>query len=308
MDEFSKTVIGAVNNIKDAVIKIDVFKSLKGQRQVAGSGSGFIFSSDGFAFTNSHVINGAEELKVTLMGGDEVSAEVVGQDPESDLAIVKLGRGDFSVAALGATEALQIGQLVIALGNPLGFQHSVTTGVISGLGRTMRTQSGMLVDNVIQSDAALNPGNSGGPLADSSGKVVGVNTAVIRGAQGLSLSIDIDKAKSIAQQLIHNGKVFRARLGFMFQEIELNKKIVHHYGLKNKKGLFIVKIEPNSPASRSQIQEGDILIGFNGKSINTMFDLYQELSHEAILTMVDAEVIRHTERLMFVISPERRAA
>lgn len=308
MDDFSKTVIGAVDNIKDSVTKIDVFKTIKGKKGMAGSGSGFIFSSDGYAFTNSHVVNGAEELKVTLMGGEEVSAEIVGQDQESDLAIVKIGQSPYSVANLGDSEDLQIGQLVIAVGNPLGFQHSVTTGVISGLGRTMQTQSGMLVDNVIQTDASLNPGNSGGPLTDATGHVIGVNTAIIRGAQGVSLSIDINKAKSIAHQLIKNGRVFRAKLGFSFQEIELNKKVVHHYNLKNKKGLFIVKIEKDSPASRSQIREGDILIEFNDKPINTMFDLYQELSDESILTMVYATIIRHNEKHTFNIFPERKAA
>ena len=308
MDAFSKIVISAVNNIKDSVIKIDVFKISNGKIEQSGSGSGFVFSSDGYAFTNSHVVNGADELKATLMGGEEVSAEIIGQDPESDLAIIKISQGQFSVSTLGSSDKLQIGQLVIAIGNPLGFQQSVTTGVISGLGRTMRTQSGMLVDNVIQTDALLNPGNSGGPLTDSSGSVIGVNTAMIRGAQGLSLSIDINSAKSIAHQLIQNGKVFRAKLGFMLQEIELNKRLIRRYGLKNNKGLFVVKIEANTPASRSQVEEGDIIVEFNANPINTTFDLFKTLSDESILTIVDVTVIRHTSKLIFVISPERRAA
>ncbi|MBK8503559.1 MAG: trypsin-like peptidase domain-containing protein [Saprospiraceae bacterium] len=238
----------------------------------------------------------------------EVSAELVGEDPDSDLAIIKVLGNQTVFARLGNSDQLQIGQLVIAVGNPLGFQQSVTTGVVSGLGRTIRTQNGMLLDNVIQSDVSLNPGNSGGPLTDSSGDVIGVNTAIIQGAQGLSLSIDINKAKSIADQLIRKGKVFRARLGFMLQEIQLNPKVQRHYGLKNGKGLFIVKIEKNSPGSRSQLKEGDIIVEFNDKPVGSLFELFQELSHEAILTMVAIAVIRHTERIVFPIFPDKKAA
>ncbi len=306
MDDFSKIIINSVNKVKDAVIKIEIFKTVKGKQELAGSGSGFIFSSDGLAFTNSHVVNGAETIKVTLMNMETVSAHIIGQDPESDLAIIKLSGGRFSVASLGTSDNLQIGQLAIAIGNPLGFQHSVTTGVIGGLGRTLRTESGMLVDNVIQSDALLNPGNSGGPLVDSEGNVIGVNTAIIRGAQGLSLSIDINKAKSIAQQLIQNGKVFRAKLGLMLQEIDLNKRIIRHYGLKNTKGLFISNIEDNSPASRSQLKTGDIIIAFNNQPVNSTFELFKALSDKSILTMTDITIIRYTEKHIFTITPEQR--
>ncbi len=308
MDDFSKIIINAVNNIKDAVVKIDVVKKIRGREKAAGSGSGFIFSSDGFIFTNSHVIHGAEKIKVTLMDGEIAYGELIGEDPDSDLAIIKISTNHHSLAKMGDSNQLQIGQLVIAIGNPLGFQHSVTTGVISGLGRTMRTQSGMLIDNVIQTDASLNPGNSGGPLTDGNGDVIGVNTAIIRGAQGVSLSIDINKAKSIANQLIKYGRVFRARLGLMLQEININKRIVRHYNLKSDKGLFIVKIEDDSPGSRSQLEEGDIIIEFNNKSMESTFKLFQELSVESILTMIDIGIIRHTEKHVFGIFPERKAA
>ncbi|MCB0686623.1 MAG: trypsin-like peptidase domain-containing protein [Saprospiraceae bacterium] len=308
MDAFSKTIITAVDQVKEAVVKIDVFRRVKGKLVKAGAGSGFIFSSDGYAFTNSHVIHQAEKIQVTLLGGDEVNAELIGEDPDSDLAIIKVFGDQTAFARLGNSEALQIGQLVIAVGNPLGFQQSVTAGVVSGLGRTIRTKTGMLIDNVIQSDVSLNPGNSGGPLTDYQGLVVGVNTAIIQGAQGLSLSIDINKAKSIADQLIRNGRVFRARLGLMLQVITLNPKMQRHYGLKQGKGLFIVRIDKNSPGSRSQLKEGDIIIDFNNKPVASLFELFQELSHESILTMVDISVIRHTERLYFPIFPERKAA
>lgn len=308
MDEFSKTIISAVDRVKEAVIKIDVFRQVRGKTAHSGSGSGFIFSSDGFAFTNSHVIHKAGQIRVTLLGGEEVGAELIGEDPDSDLAILKVFSNQTVFARMGNSDDLQIGQLVIAVGNPLGFQQSVTTGVVSGLGRTIRTKNGMLIDNVIQSDVSLNPGNSGGPLTDYQGEVVGVNTAVIQGAQGLSLSIDINKAKSIAEQLIRKGKVFRARLGLMLQEIQLNPKLQRHYGLKNTKGLFIVRIEENSPGSRSQLKEGDIIVEFNNRPVASMFELFQELSHEAILTMVDIGVIRHTEKIVFAIFPEKKAA
>ena len=308
MDEYSKIIVNAVEEIKNSVIKIDCFKRVKGKLVPAGSGSGFIFSTDGFAFTNSHVIRGAEKLEVGMLDGTRSQAEIVGEDPDSDLAIIKVFAQSLELSTLGSSSDLQIGQLVIAVGNPLGFQQSVTAGVISGLGRTLQTQSGRLIDNVIQSDVALNPGNSGGPLADATGSVVGVNTATIRGAQGFSLSIDIDTAKLIAGQLIEKGHVFRARLGFMLQEISINKKILRHYGLPNTGGLFVVKIEPESPAARSQVQEGDIIISFNNKTINKTTDLFNELSNEAVITLVDIGIIRHTEKLTYGIFPERKIA
>ena len=308
MDEYSKIIVNAVDEIKNSVIKINCFKQVRGKMVASGSGSGFIFSSDGLAFTNSHVIHGAEKLEVDMLDGSNSQAEIIGEDPDSDLAIIKVYADKLEVSSLGSSTDLQIGQLVIAIGNPLGFQQSVTAGVVSGLGRTMKTQSGMLIDNVIQSDVALNPGNSGGPLADASGSVVGVNTATIRGAQGFSLSIDIDKAKLIAGQLIEKGFVFRARLGFMLQEININKKILRHYGLPNTRGLFVVKIEPDSPAARSQVKEGDIIIAFNNKTTNSTIDLFNELSNEDIVTLVDIAIIRHTEKLIFGIFPERRVA
>ncbi len=308
MDDYSKTIITAVDEIKHAVVKIEALKNGKRKPRPVGSGSGFIFSSDGLAFTNSHVIHGADKLEVVMLDGTRAQAELIGEDPDTDLAIIKVFGDQLSVSTLGDSEGLQIGQLVIAVGNPLGFQQSVTTGVISGLGRTLRTQSGMLIDNVIQTDAALNPGNSGGPLTDAKGEVIGVNTATIRGAQGFSLSIDIDKAKLIAGQLIEKGFVFRAKLGFILQEVTINTKILRHYGLQNAGGLFVVRIEPNSPAARSQVEEGDIIFSFNNKTVNSTIDLFDELSDQRIITMVDIGIIRHSEKHIFGIFPEKRAA
>jgi S1-C subfamily serine protease len=308
MDSFSTMIIGAVDKTKNAVVKIDVFKTVQGKLRPAGSGSGFIFSSDGMIFTNCHVVDGAEKIMVSLLNENEIEATLVGKDPDTDLAILKIYTEGYSVAKLGDAAQLQIGQLVIAIGNPYGYQHTVTTGVVSALGRTLQTQSGRLVDNVIQSDAALNPGNSGGPMITTEGEVIGVNTAVIQGAQGLSFSVDINTAKEIARQLISTGKVFKAYLGLMLQEVPINARIRSHHNLANKHGLFVTKIETDSPASRSQLQEGDIITDFNGKRVNSTHELFRELTTRDILKMVDISVVRHTELLHFSVAPlERRA-
>ncbi|MFO0332841.1 MAG: S1C family serine protease, partial [Bacteroidota bacterium] len=207
---------------------------------------------------------------------------------------------------LGDASQLQFVLFVIAIVIPLGYQDTVTTGVVSALGRTLRSQNGMLVDNVIQSDAALNPGNSGGPLISTAGDVVGVNTAIIQGANGLSFSVDINTAKEVASQLIQNGRVFKAYLGFQLQEVPLNTKVKRHFHLPNEKGLFVVGIEKDSPASRSQIQEGDIIVSFNNKPVNTMNQLFKELTRKDILSMVDVSVVRHAEMLNVSIFPVQR--
>jgi S1-C subfamily serine protease len=307
MDSFSTMVIDAVGKIKNAVVKIDVYKTMNGKLRPAGSGSGFIFSSDGLLFTNSHVVHDAEKIMVSLLNENEIEAQLIGEDPDSDLAILKIYTEGYSVAKLGDASALQIGQFVIAIGNPYGYQHTVTTGVVSALGRSLRTQSGRLVDNVIQSDAALNPGNSGGPMINTDGEVIGVNTAIIQGAQGLSFSVDINTAKEIATQLIANGKVFKAYVGVALQEVPVNAKILRHYHLQNHRGLFVTGIEKDSPASRSQLQEGDIIVSFNNKPINSLNELFKELTRKDIITAVDISVVRHTELLNFPIFPITRS-
>ena len=303
MDTFSSMVIGAVDKTKNAVVKIDVFKTESGKLRAAGSGSGFIFSSDGFIFTNCHVVEGAEKIMVSLLNENEIEATLIGKDPDTDIAILKIYTEGYSVAKLGDSSQLQIGQFVIAIGNPYGYQHTVTTGVVSALGRSLQTQSGRFVDNVIQSDAALNPGNSGGPMINTDGEVIGVNTAVIQGAQGLSFSVDINTAKEIARQLIKDGKVFKAYLGLQLQDVQLNEKIRQHYKLTSRKGIFVTHIEPNSPASRSQLQEGDIIISFNDKKVGNSNELFKELTHKEVLSIVNISVIRHTELLNFIVVP-----
>jgi len=303
MDTFSSMIISAVDKTKNAVVKIDIFKSDKGKLRQAGSGSGFIFSSDGFIFTNCHVVDGAEKIMVSLLNTNEIEAELIGKDPDTDIAVLKIYTQGYSVAKLGDASELQIGQFVIAIGNPYGYQHTVTTGVVSALGRSLQTQSGRFVDNVIQSDAALNPGNSGGPMINTDGEVIGVNTAVIQGAQGLSFSVDINTAKEIARQLIKDGKVFKAYLGLQLQDVPVNDKIRQHYKLQNQKGIFVTHIEPNSPASRSQLQEGDIIISFNDKPVSSSNELFKQLTHREVLSITNISVLRHTELLNFIIVP-----
>lgn len=303
MDAFSQMIINAVDKVKNAVVKIDVFKTVKGKLSRAGSGSGFIFSSDGLIFTNCHVVDGAEKIMVTLLNENEIEAVMIGKDPDTDLAILKIYSNGYSVAQMGDVVNLQIGQLIIAIGNPYGYQHTVTTGVVSALGRTLRTQNGQLVDNVIQTDAALNPGNSGGPMINTDGIVVGVNTAMIMGAQGLSFSVAIDTAKEVASQLIRDGKVFKAFVGLSLQAVPINQKIIRHYHIPNLTGLFVTAIEPDSPASRSQLQEGDIIVSFNNKVMNSTHDLFKELTKKEILKMTDLAIIRHTELLSITITP-----
>ncbi len=303
MDAFSTMIIDAVEKTKNAVVKIDIYKTQNGKLRPAGSGSGFIFSSDGLAFTNSHVVEGAEKIMVSLLNENEIEATLIGKDPDTDLAILKIYAEGYSVAKLGDTSQLQIGQFVIAIGNPYGYQHTVTTGVVSALGRTLQTQSGRMVDNVIQSDAALNPGNSGGPMINTDGEVIGVNTAVIQGAQGLSFSVDINTAKEIARQIIQDGKVFKAYLGLQLQDVPVNEKIRQYYKLPNRNGIFITRIEPDSPASRSQLLEGDIIISFNNKFVGNSNELFKELTQKSVLSVVNISVIRHAELLNFIIVP-----
>ena len=309
MDNFSQMIISAVDLTKNAVVKIDVYvKSKEGRLRPGGSGSGFLFSSDGLIFTNCHVVDRADRIMVTLLNENEIEATLIGKDPDTDLAILKIYSDGYSVAKLGDADSLQIGQFVIAIGNPYGYQHTVTTGVVSALGRTLRTQNGQLVDNVIQTDAALNPGNSGGPMINMDGEVIGVNTAIINGAQGLSFSVGINTAKDVASQLIKDGKVFKAYLGFMLQEVEINAKVAKHYQLPNKKGLFVVRVEPHSPASRSQVKDGDIIVSFNGSPVNSTHDLFRQLMNREILDVVDISVVRHNELLNVTIVPAEKTA
>jgi S1-C subfamily serine protease len=309
MDEFSEMIVNAVDKVKNAVVKVDKYNRIRGNDRISGTGSGFVFSSDGLILTNAHVIDNSDKLNITLLDGDEFTAEVTGADRDTDIAIIKIFGSGYSPAKLGSSCDLKIGQLVIAIGNPMGYQHSVSVGVLSGVGRTMRTPDGHMIDNILQSDAAMNPGNSGGPMIDTKGEVIGINTAIIPFAQGLSFSIGIDTAKEIARYLISDGKVIKAYLGLMVNEIEINQRIRNFYKLNTKKGIMIIGIEKSSPASRTNLREGDIIVEFNGKDLSSSGELTRHLiGGELIDKMVRMKVLRQTKALELNIVPVRRMA
>jgi S1-C subfamily serine protease len=269
-----------------------------------GSGSGFIFTPDGFILTNSHVAHGAAAIEVTLADGRKYDAQPVGDDPDTDLAVIRITAPNLAPAALGESQKIKVGQLVIAIGNPYGFQSTVTAGVVSALGRSLRSSSGRLMDDVIQTDAALNPGNSGGPLVNSRGEVIGVNTAMILPAQGICFAIAIDTAKFVAGKLIRDGRISRSFIGVAGQNVPLPRRFVRFYNLPFESGILVVSLEPDSPARRARLSEGDLIIGFAGRPVAGIDDLHKLLTEERVGQEAPLEVIRRTERLTLHIVPE----
>jgi S1-C subfamily serine protease len=272
-----------------------------------GSGSGFVFTPDGFILTNSHVVHNAADIHVSTSAGERFPAELVGDDPDTDLAVIRSGAAAPSVP-LGSSRKLMAGQLVIAIGNPLGFQHTVTAGVVSALGRTMRSRSGRLIDGVIQTDAALNPGNSGGPLVDSQGQVIGVNTATIMGAQGICFAIGADTAEFVASRLIRDGRIRRSYIGVMGQGVALHRRLVRYYDLPLESGLLLLNVVAGSPAQRGGLRERDIIIRFTGHPIGSVDDLHRLLGDEYSGVACEVEVVRGTELLKFALTPQPRAS
>jgi S1-C subfamily serine protease len=301
LDAYSRAVVGAVQRVGPAVVHIQV----RQQRGRGGSGSGFIFTPDGFILTNSHVVHGASEVLVSTPEGERFPAELVGDDPDTDLAVIRGGQEVVSVP-LGTSRKLTVGQLVIAIGNPLGFQHTVTAGVVSALGRTMRSRSGRLIDGVIQTDAALNPGNSGGPLVDSQGQVVGVNTATIMGAQGICFAIGADTAEFVASRLIRDGRIQRSYIGVTGQGVALHRRLVRYYELTSESGLLVLEVMPRSPAQMAGLRERDVIIRFAGRTIGGVDDLHRMLTGERNGVACEVEVVRRTELLSLVVTPQSR--
>jgi S1-C subfamily serine protease len=309
MDLFSEIIINAVEKAKNAVVRIDKYNLFNGNDRLTGTGSGFVFSSDGLILTNAHVIEKSDRLRVSLLDGNEFQGEIIGSDKEADIAIIKIFASGYTPVRLGISGDLKIGQLVIAIGNPLGYQHSVSVGVISGVGRTMSTPGGQLIDDVLQSDAALNPGNSGGPMINTDGEAIGINTAIIPSAQGLSFSIGIDSAKEIAHYLISDGKVIKAYLGLMTHEIEIHPRIKNFYRLSSKKGLLITGLQNISPASRANLHAGDIIIEFDGETISQSVDLTKQLiGSKHIMKPTNMKILRQTKIVEIDIIPVERPA
>jgi len=299
LDAYSRAVVGAVARVSPAVVHIQVRQS--GDR-AGGSGSGFVFTPDGFMLTNSHVVHGAAEIAVTTVEGERFPAELVGDDPDTDLAVLR-GRTSALSVPLGSSRRLAVGQLVVAIGNPLGFQHTVTAGVVSALGRTMRSRSGRLIDGVVQTDAALNPGNSGGPLVDSQGRVVGVNTATIQGAQGICFAIGADTAEFVASRLIRDGCIRRSYVGLMGQGVPLHRRIVRYFDLPCDSGLLVESVVAGSPAERAGLRPRDIVVRFAGQPVSGVDDLHRLLTAERSGVPAEVEVVRATELRKLSIVP-----
>ena len=312
LDAYSRAVIEAAEKVSPSVVYIQVTARREGRRrrpytdEVSGSGSGFVFTPDGFILTNSHVVHGATKIDVALMDGRRFQAQLIGDDPDTDLAVIRITAPNLVPAQLGESQSIRVGQLVIAIGNPYGFQYSVTAGVVSALGRSLRAQSGRLMDGVIQTDAALNPGNSGGPLVNSRGEVIGVNTATILPAQGICFATSIDTAKFVAGRLIRDGRISRSYIGVAGQNVPIPRRIVHFYQLPVDSGVLLVSFETNGEQSAAQaagLLAGDIVIEFDGHPIRGIDDLHKLLTDERIGRNCPVTVIRGVQKLTFVVVP-----
>ena len=309
LDAYSRTVSGVVERVAPAVVSVEVHhrrsRTAPAQREERGHGSGFVFTPDGFILTNSHVAHGATKTDVAFADGRRLRATLVGDDPDTDLAVLRVedsAQATAPTAPLGDSAALRVGQVVIAIGNPLGFQSTVTAGVVSALGRSFRSVSGRLIDNVIQTDAALNPGNSGGPLLDSRGTVVGVNTAVILPAQGICFAVAVNTVKLVVGQLIAYGHVRRGRIGVGGQNVSLPRLAVRAHRLIQPSGVLITTMEAGSPAARAGIQPGDIIVGFDGQPVHGIDDLHRLLTGDRIGMATSVTVVRKAERLELSIT------
>jgi S1-C subfamily serine protease len=304
LDAYSRAVVGVVEAVAPAVVHLQVARGSQGSR--GGTGSGVIFTPDGFVLTNSHVVHGGSMLRATLNDGRTVPAYLVGEDPDTDLAVLRLHDGAPGWARLGDSAAIRVGQLVVAIGNPLGFECTVTAGVVSALGRSIRAQSGRLIDDVIQTDAALNPGNSGGPLLSSAGEIVGINTAVIMGAQGLCFAIGSNTAQFVVGEILRHGEVRRSWIGIAGQTVRLPRRLVRFHGLTGEGGVRVMSVEQDSPAAKAGMAAGDVIVRIVGRPIEGIDDLQRWLTAERIGDHADLEMLRGTDLRRLVMVPGPR--
>jgi len=300
LDAYSAAVVAASDRVSPAVVHVEVAqvpRPAEGEAPRRGSGSGFVFTPDGFILTNSHVVHGTRSIQVSFADGAGFDADLVGDDPDTDVAVIRIGGHQLSTAALGSSRGLRVGQLAIAIGNPYGFQHTVTTGVVSALGRSLRATTGRLIDDVIQTDAALNPGNSGGPLVNSRGEVIGVNTAIIPFAQGICFATAIDTAKWVVEQLLRFGRVRRGYIGVGGATIPLSRRAVRFHGLAAGAGVRVESIEPGGAAQQAGIESGDVIIGYDGENVAGVDELHRLLSDERIGKTTKVTLLRRTQKL-----------
>ena len=301
LDAYSAAVVAAVEAVAPAVAHLQVAFDRR-----AGSGSAFAFTPDGLLLTNSHVVHGARRIVATFADGSSQDADLVGEDPDTDIALIRIGGSALPAVVLGSSRGVRVGQLAIAIGNPYGFQHTVTTGVVSALGRSLRAQSGRLIDDVLQTDAALNPGNSGGPLVDSRGAVIGVNTAIIPGAQGICFATAIDTVQAVVVQLLRDGRVRRGYLGLAGATVPLARRLARHFALDNERAVRIESVEKSAPADKAGAEAGDLIVRFAGQAVNGIDDLHRLLTGERIGGVSVLTLLRGARRLdLSVVAAER---
>jgi S1-C subfamily serine protease len=306
LDAYSRTVIDVVERVGPTVVRLDV--PANADRGRGGTGSGVIVAPDGLVLTNSHVVGNAARVNATTVDGRTLTARVVGDDPDTDLALVRVDAPvTLPAASLGNSKLLKRGQLVIAIGNPFGFESTVTTGVVSALGRSLRARSGRLIDDVIQTDAALNPGNSGGPLVSSHGEVVGINTAVIMGAQGICFAVAANTASFVLGELVRHGRVRRAYIGIAAQQFALSRRRQHAAGLTQETAVMIASVEAGSPAERAGLVAGDIILALDGAAVTGADDLVRMLTGDKIGRTIEVEVLHNGSRRVLSLVPHERA-
>jgi S1-C subfamily serine protease len=300
LDAYSRTVVGAVERAGPAVAHVQV--RFGGGRR-AGAGSGFAFRPEGLLLTNSHVVHGARAIRVSFADGLSQDAELVGEDPHTDIAVLRIGASGLPTARLGASRGVRVGQVAIAIGNPYGFQHSVTAGVVSALGRSLRAQTGRLIDDVLQTDAALNPGNSGGPLVNGAAEVIGVNTAIFPMAQGICFAVSIDTVKWAVGELLRHGRVRRGQLGFAGVSAPLGTGLAHQFSLPNRAGVRVESLVPGGPGAAAGLAPGDLILAFDGVVVNGIDDLHRALTAERIGRFAPLTLQRGARLLTLQVRP-----